>query len=180
MTSKVINYGALTKTIDDAEIRTKQRGIDENSRILEAVVERLVDEYCRDLDSLMAEIRAKLSNANNPPTDMELEYYIMNLPVLLYYTSSMQENIGIREDMAKAARMEIYNQTFENAQKTVADKTAAAELATQVEYLTQISYQRAYKKIKFRIDAANELLQSLKKVMTRRVVEMELTRLGGR
>lgn len=179
MTSKAINIGALTKDIDAAEIRTKQRQIDESSKIIDGVVDRLVAEFCRDLDAFILRVKQTVHDMDNPPTDQELDYFVLNLPLQLYYAGTAQESLGIREDMAKAVRMEIYNKVHQEATKTVADKNAAAELATQTEYLTQIAYQRAYKKIKFRIDAANELLQSIKKVVTRRVAEYEITRVGG-
>ncbi|HUM45264.1 MAG TPA: hypothetical protein PKI14_20145, partial [Fervidobacterium sp.] len=58
------------------------------------------------------------------------------------------------------------------------------ELAVQNEQITQIAYQRAYRKVKLRMEAAYELLQSVKKVITRRTQEYEMSkidpaRIGG-
>ena len=62
---------------------------------------------------------------------------------------------------------------------SIADKTAKAELATQSEYITNMAYSRAYKKIKLRLDIGNELLQSIKKVISRRTSEYELGKIDG-
>ena len=51
--------------------------------------------------------------------------------------------------------------------KTVADKTAQAELIAQAETMTLSIYSRAYKKVKLRMDAGYEMLNSLKKVMNK-------------
>ena len=59
--------------------------------------------------------------------------------------------------------------------KTVADKTAQAELIAQAETMTLAIYSRAYKKVKLRMDAGYEMLNSLKKVMNKRIAEMELS-----
>ena len=63
---------------------------------------------------------------------------------------------------------------------TVADKDSIAELQAQQEQITNVCYNRAYRIVKAKIDAAQELLASCKKVLTRRCQEFELTHLQGR
>ena len=99
----------------------------------------------------------------NPPTDKELDEFTLNIPVLLYFTGEAQEALGIKEDVAKAVKMELYNEIYNKSVGTIADKTAQAELLTQAEFITHVAYSRAYKKIKLRMEAANETLQSIKK-----------------
>ena len=41
--------------------------------------------------------------------------------------------------------------------------------------MTLAIYSRAYKKVKLRMDAGYEMLNSLKKVMNKRITEMELS-----
>ena len=54
-------------------------------------------------------------------------------------------------------------------------ETAQAELIAQAETMTLAIYSRAYKKVKLRMDAGYEMLNSLKKVMNKRITEMELS-----
>lgn len=176
---------ALCNEVDTNKVRQLQRRIDKNSDIIDNVVNRLVSSYCEQLDTYMIYVRNILANVENPPTDKELEDFVLNLPVLLYFAGEGQESLGIKEDVAKAVRQELYNETYEKATGTIADKTASAELATQAEFITQIAYSRAYKKIKLRCEAANETLQSAKKIISRRISEYEMSkvapeRIGGR
>jgi hypothetical protein len=179
------NEIALSGEIEVGKVRQLQKRIDANSDIVESIVNRLVSEYCKPLDDYMDFIRDILNDHNNPPTDRELDDFTLNIPVLLYFTGEAQETLGIKEDVAKAVKQELYNEIYDKSTGTIADKTAAAELATQNEYIVHIAYQRAYKKIKLRMEAANETLQSIKKVISRRISEYDMSRvdpsrIGGR
>jgi uncharacterized protein YukE len=170
------NEIALSGEIEVGKVRQLQKRIEANSDIVESIVNRLVSDYCKPLDDYMDFIRGILNDHDNPPTDRELDDFTLNIPVLLYFTGEAQEALGIKEDVAKAVKQELYNEIYDKSTGTIADKTAAAELATQNEYIAHIAYQRAYKKIKLRMEAANETLQSVKKVISRRMVEYEVAR----
>lgn len=179
------NEIALSGEIEVGKIRQLQKRIDANSDIVNSIVNRLVSDYCKPLDEYMEFIRNILNDTANPPTDRELDDFTLNIPVLLYFTGEAQEALGIKEDVAKAIKQELYNEIYDKSTGTIADKTAAAELATQNEYIAHIAYQRAYKKIKLRMEAANETLQSVKKVISRRISEYDMSkvdpsRIGGR
>ena len=173
------NEIALSGEINVGKIRQLQKRIDANSDIVDSIVNRLVSDYCKPLDEYMEFIRNILNDTANPPTDRELDDFALNIPVLLYFTGEAQEALGVKEDVAKAIKQERYNEIYEKSTGTIADKTAAAELATQNEYIAYIAYQRAYKKIKLRMEAANETLQSVKKVISRRIVEYEVARVDS-
>jgi uncharacterized protein YukE len=170
------NEIALSGEINVGKIRQLQKRIDANSDIVDSIVNRLVSDYCKPLDEYMEFIRNILNDTANPPTDRELDDFTLNIPVLLYFTGEAQEALGVKEDVAKAIKQELYNEIYDKSTGTIADKTAAAELATQNEYIAHIAYQRAYKKVKLRMEAANEMLQSVKKVISRRMVEYEVAR----
>ena len=167
---------ALTGEIEVGKVRQLQKRIDNNSDIIESIVNKLVSDYCKPLDNYMEFIRGVLNDHDNPPTDRELDDFTLNIPVLLYFTGEAQESLGIKEDIAKAVRLELFNETFDKSTGTIADKTASSELATQNEFIAHMAYQRAYKKIKLRMEAANETLQSIKKVISRRISEYEVAR----
>ncbi|MDD3039715.1 hypothetical protein [Bacteroides sp.] len=170
---------ALAGEIDSEAIRQIQTRIKDNSRALDNVVDKLVSDYCKPLDDYIKLIKDILDDKKIPPTDRELDDFTLNLPVLLYFTGEAQESLGIKEDVARAIKTEVFNEVFSDAPGTIADKTAKAELASQNEGITHLVYQRAYKKVKLRMEAANEVLQSVKKVMSRRMTEYEMTRLSA-
>lgn len=174
-----INNNALAGEIKIEEAKKIQERINKNSNIIEGIVNKLVKEYCKDLDDYVKLIKEILDDKDNPPTDEELDDFTLNIPTLLYFTGEAQESLGIKEDIAKAIRLELYNNIYNEGNGTVADKTAKAELATQNEYIIHVAYHRAYLKIKLRMDLANELLQSVKKVISRRMVAYEVTKVDS-
>lgn len=179
-----MGHMSVDEELDFGKIRKLQKRVGNNAQLIENIVDRLVTEYCGSLDEYMHKIKVILADTHNPPTSQELDDFALNIPVLLYFAGSAQESLGIKEDIAKAIKQEVYNEVYDKAEGTIADKTAVAELATQSEYITHTAYTRAYKKVKLRIEAASETLQSVKKVISRRMAEsnivgMDPGRTGG-
>lgn len=149
--------------------------VDSISDTIQEISDKLIEKYCKSLDVEMSVIRLELKE-NNSLTDDTLEKHILELANILYFTGSAQEDLGIKEDTCKAIRQEVYSKAREQSTgKTVADKTAQAELIAQAETMTLAIYSRAYKKVKLRMDAGYEMLNSLKKIMNRRIAELELS-----
>lgn len=149
--------------------------VDGISDTIRRISDRLVKKYCSDLDNFM-QVTRDIITRNEGISDVQLEQSILELANILYFTGSAQEDLGIKEDTCKAIRQEVYSKAREQATgKTVADKTAQAELVAQTETITLAIYSRAYKKVKLRMDAGYEMLNSLKKVMNKRITEMELS-----
>lgn len=163
--------------VNTSESKTAEsimKNVDNISDTIREISDRLVTKYCVELDDLMYNISQVLNS--DSVSDKFLEDSILNLANILYFTGSAQEDLGIKEDTCKAIRQEVYSKAREQATgKTVADKTAQAELIAQAETMTLAIYSRAYKKVKLRMDAGYEMLNSLKKVMNKRITEMELS-----
>lgn len=163
-------------------VKTVMSKVDNLSEETREMVENLINEYCKQLDDYMKVIDSTLYNATEPLTNEQLEEYILNLASILYFTGSAQEDLGIKEDACKSLRTNVFNRARELAEGTVADKDTAGTLACQCEAIVQAIYGRAYKKIKIKSDAGYEMLNSLKKVMNKRITEAELSnnRYGGK
>lgn len=159
---------------DGKSISTVKSQVEKSGNIIQELSENLVDDYCGELDEEMKKISNMLICSQNM-TDNEIEFEILNLANILYFTCSAQEDLGIKEDVCKSIRAEVYNKERELAKGTVADKNASAELKAQEETTVLAIYSRAYKKVKLRVEAGYEMLNSLKKVMNKRISEMELS-----
>ena len=158
-----------------------QEQIEETSKEMDEIVNGIVKQYVVDLDRYVDFIRSILKDGQNPPTAEELDDFCLNLSTLIYYASAMSERLGIRDDIAKAIYKEVYHSARSGEAKgTVQDKNSLAELASQKEQLISIAYTRAYKIVGAKVDAAQELLQSCKKVISRRMSEAQLVNIGGR
>lgn len=166
--------------INKEQVTTHKIKIEANGDIIDNMVNETITKYTLQLDEYMGFVKQLLEDTTRPPTTEELDDIIMNLPVLLYFTAAGQETVGVKEDVAKAFRRELYNKQYGEASGTVGDKTAYAELETRSEELVEIAYKRAYRKIKLRLELANETLQSVKKVLTRRMEDIDIAKRGGR
>jgi hypothetical protein len=154
--------------------------VEDNSHIVDDIVRDIIKPYTEDLDRYVTFIKDCLKDGENPPTDDELQDFLMNLSTDIYFASGMCEQLGIRDDIAKAVYRETYNNARDNTVGgTVQDKNTMAELESQQEQLISVCYTRAYKIVKAKVDSAQELLSSCKKCLSRRMQDVELTKMQG-
>lgn len=159
------------------EIRSK---VNKDSDAIMQIVDDIITPYCSELDKYVDFIKSIMTDVDNPPTSAELDDFCMNLSVYIYYAGGMQERLGIKDDIARAIYKEMYHTCRDSIEKgTVADKDSLAELASQEEALISMAYKRAYGIMKAKVAAAQEILSSIKKIISRRMAEAELTRIGG-
>lgn len=158
-------------------IRKNQKNVESDFKELNDIIERILRPYSKSLDEYVKVITEALHDMNNPPTTSDLDYYCMHLSTDIYWASGMSEQLGIKDDISKALYREMYNTVRDSSEGTVADKNTLAELSSQQEYLTNVCYNRAYKIMKAKVENAQELLQSIKKVLSHRINEENLTRM---
>ena len=164
--------------IDVERIKAISSKTESYSETIEKIVGDIVNPYSKDLDRYVAFIRNCLEDGERRPSDMELEDYCMNLSTQIYWVSAGCERLGIRDDISKAIYREIYNTARQIEEKgTVADKDSIAELKSQQELLTNVCYNRAFKILRAKVENAQEILSACKKVLSRRISELELTRI---
>ena len=165
---------------DQANINNIKNQVEENSKQIDDIVDSIISPYSSSLDDYVQFISDCLNDGENPPTDDELDDFCINLSTRIYFAGGLCERLGIRDDIAKAVYKEMYHTSRSSIDKgTVADKDSLAELSSQEEFLISSAYNRAYKTMKSKVENAQELLQSCKKVLSRRMQETELTRIGG-
>ena len=153
--------------------------VEDNSKIIDGIVQDIIQPYCGDLDRYVKFIRECLKDGENPPSNSELEDFCLNLSTQIYFAGGMCEQLGVRDDISKAVYKEAYNSNRDGVGGTIADKNASAELASQQEQLVSICYGRAYKILKAKVDSAQELLSSCKKALSHRMQEEQVTRLSS-
>lgn len=158
-------------------ISETQTRVDKDSKIITDIVNEIVKPYCKDVDNYVSWIREILADGTNPPTDEELEDMCLNLSTRIYFMSEACEQLGIKDDISKAIKNEVFNQRRDDIKGTIADKDAYADLCSQQEQITNICYSRAYKIVKAKVENAQELLQSCKKVLSRRMISLELSKI---
>lgn len=162
------------------DLKQIQEYLEINASEIDKLAQSIIQPYCKDLDKYVLFIRDCLKDGENPPTDDELDDFCLNLSTYLYFAGGLCEQLGIRDDMGKAIYKEAYHASRATLDKgTVADKDSIAALQSQKEYIVSSAYTRAYKTLKSKVENGQELLQSVKKVISRRMQEQSLTRIGG-
>lgn len=167
-------------TEQETKINEIRQKVEVDSEQLQKIVDQIIQPYVIDLDNYVDFVRGILKDGENPPTAQELDDFCLNLSVYIYYASGMQEQLGIKDDIARAVYKEMYHTYRDSIQKgTISDKDSLAELASQSEYITSVLYKRAYSQVKAKVAAAQEIMSSVKKIISRRMQEVEITRMGN-
>lgn len=158
------------------QIDRVQCKIEDYSDIINKVVDNIVKPYCNDLDNYVEFIKNCLHDGNTTPSDLELDDYCLNLSAYIYFAGEQSEKLGIKDDISRMLYKEAYHSVRSAQDKgTVSDKDSVAELLSQSEQVTNICYSRAAKIMKSKVENAQELLSSCKKVITRRMNEYSVT-----
>ena len=151
--------------------------VSEDAKYINELVEEIVKQCCENLDAYVTSIKDKITSDNYNVTDKELDDIVMTIPTLIYFASEVQERLGIRYDIAKSNKTQIFNEIFINNDGNQGIKKAVAENKTFNENMIVCVYDRSYNIIKSKISAAMEILQSAKKIISRRMQSIEVTRL---
>lgn len=152
----------------------------DNSGYYTEISDQLVSASSADLDSLMARIRQDC--VDSEPSDAVLEQYTLELSNLLYFIGQRLETMGIKEDLTKMATKETYNAaylrylTITNGKKpTVAELTALSEDDSKYQSVINSIYSRVYRQLKYKVDAAYEMLSSIRKIISKRMQDNQLS-----
>ena len=163
---------------DMSAIEKVREQVEDSSDMIDILVNDIIKPYCKDLDKYILFIKDCLADGENPPTTAELDDFVMNLSTYIYFASGRCEQLGIRDDISRAVYKEMYHsKRSEVGHGTVADKDSIAELESLQEQITNIAYNRAYKTMKAKVENAQELLSSCKKVLSHRLQEMSLVQM---
>lgn len=157
------------------EIVKRWNRVDDNGQKIDAIVNSIVNKYCNELDEFVNKVYQMISNPKIDVPDVDIEYMALQLPCLMYFTSDKLEELGIREDISRGFEKEAYNNAMLTAEGKVSEKESIAEIASQDDALITSINSRAYRKIKARIELALETLGSLKKVLSNRIANKDLS-----
>jgi hypothetical protein len=156
----------MQKTIDKVESQSVE---------LEQIVLKVVEKYCDTIDSYVENIRNVLDTEVNDLSIQDLNRILIKITTYSYFLSTRQEILGIRRDVADIVHKEKFNNAYINTTTgTVANKTAKAEEFSKEEEVVALVYDRAYKIIKMKNDAVCRLIDSIKKIVSSRLAEMQL------
>ena len=171
-------------------IYTNLDAIEESSNIILNISNNILKSYTQHLDDLMQDLYSKVANPSTNISDTDLERYYLELTNLVYFMGEKLETVGVKDDISRAAAKEMYNKSYLDTAKspaavignsgkatklTVSEITAIAESAAINEQVINMIFSRVYKQIKFKVDAAFEMIGTLRKIISKRMQEQQLS-----
>lgn len=172
--------------VDEEKVKELMEDTDNNVAYFNNIASETANRYTEVLDRLMKIIYSGV--VKNDATDEQLEKYYLELTNVVYFMGDKLEQLNISGDMAKASEKEVYNKAYLSNQikdserknkTTVAENQAVAEQESQYEAVVSSIYEHAYKMVKFKIDAAKDMINTLRKVISRRMQEQQLSSFGN-
>ena len=144
----------------------------------------IITGYTNDIDKVLKEINDNLIVNKICPSSDDIEIYMLKLNNEIYKLSDNVERIGIYDSVSRAIYKDCYNQIYLNNQikdgekknkTTVAELTALSEQGTVYENLVNDVYNRVYKTLKIKLDAAQSMLGTLSKLLSKRMQDAQTT-----
>lgn len=186
MVNKMAKNETFLANVDEDKVKELMSDTDNNVEYFNKVATETAIKYTELLDKLMRKIYSGV--VKNDATDEQLEKYYLELTNVVYFMGDKLEQLNISGDMAKASEKEVYNKAYLSNQikdserknkTTVAENQAVAEQESQYEAVVSSIYEHAYKMVKFKIDAAKDMINTLRKVISRRMQEQQLSSFGN-
>ena len=149
------------------------------------VSEKIMSSYSQSLEEVMKKIYVNIIQTEGNYNPRLLDQYCLELTNILYFMQGNLETIGLKDDISKALAQETYNNAYLNSQikdagknnkTTVAELTALAQEESKQESIVNFIYSRCYKLLKQKIDAGYEMVGTLRKIITKNIQEMQLSK----
>lgn len=165
---------------DEKEFNTIKCNLESKTKYFNSVCDGIVKEYAGDLDNLMNWVYVSIIQPDIPADDAILEKAFLELSNCIYFTYENLEHVGIFDTLSKASYKEVYNEAYINNiekdgekrnKKTVAELTAIAESESQYESVLNDIYSSAYTIIKNKIVAAQTMVSTISKIISKRMQE---------
>ena len=167
--------------MDEKKINDLISSVNEDVSYVSQMMEDIVFEYSGDLDLIMRNISNEILSIDYPPI-YTVEKYFMELSNALYFTCEKVEKLGIYDSLSKTKAQETYNIKYlevtnpEKGKKpTVGETQALSENAAIYDKTVSEIYNRAYKILKSKVNAAETMVSTLSKILSHRMQESQMT-----
>lgn len=166
-------------------VRAQMGDIERDSKVLIDIIDEVVAGYSNELDKVMQEVQNEILMVDCPAI-MTIEKYFVKLSGVLYFMCERVEQVGVFDSISKSKAQETYNLKYLEHQHsnegvvgakkpTVAESQAIAETSSIYEKTVNDMYNKAYKIIKNKIDAAEMMVSTLSKILSHRMQESQMT-----
>ena len=162
--------------LDNIELKVNE--VESQSERLTSISNKILKKYLGDLDEFLSLVQHDMDMAAQ--TDVEIptqviDRYILQLSPRLYWAVEGVEKLGLQEDIAEEIRKSLYNKALlDSIEKLKDNKAADAEENTRQEKLIKDMYTHCYRTAKGKVEYGFEQLKSLKKILSKRMLDMQI------
>lgn len=158
--------------------------VNDASSYANEILNKVISSYTQPLDDIMLSIKREIVEKSIPAPVELVEKYFIELSNCLYFISEVAEKLGLYDSISKAVAKEAYNNSYINDEialddkgkkRTVAELTALSENATIYEQTVSDIYNKAYKTVKVKVAAGENMCSALSKILSRRMNELQLS-----
>lgn len=166
--------------MDKARLMELIGEVEDDSKITRDLMDGIVERYSKELDELIDRmqefIRELREGEIDEYNDDAMELDIMELSNLMYFAERHLAKLGVESDMAKSKKSDKFNDLIQRLNGTVQQKKAKAEQGIMDLQIVEDVYKRAYDQLKRKLEKADGVYSALKKVFSKRMLELEVFR----
>ena len=171
-------------SVDVEKVDKLMRETTINVKYFTNAIAEVVNNFSGGLDNLMKDLYVNCIRDGNVTLEV-LENYYLELSNMVYFMQEKVEELGAYTDMSQSACKEVFSKSYLNqsgqkdasgkSKSTVAELNAVANLDSQYESVVADIHGRAYKIVKGKISSAQDMMNTLRKIITSRQSEMQLS-----
>ena len=178
-------------SINEVDITNKNIELSSNISYFDKIGKPILDEYSKELDEKVIAIRTYLDNVRKYDLDFDipsLQKALLDLTSTIFFTNAKLEQLGVLEDVSKLQYQTTYNNAYLEKQGSyeagtkysVQQLKAYADQEALSDNILNSIYSHCSKILKAKIDSANEVSKALSKILSSRMLEIQVMQYNNR
>lgn len=150
--------------------------VENNSKLIDDVVTKVMNEYTGKINEYIDSIKTFLEEGTESLSLDDMNRISLRVASYLFFMSDNVCKASIRNSIAEQVRNERYNQEYCSLTSgTIADRTAKASEAVKQEEVVNIIFDKVYRTMKLKYSALEKLADTIRKIQTVKVNEMQIS-----
>ncbi len=182
----------MSLIINDNELNKQSEELKSNLDYYNRLGKPVVDEFAQDLDTKVSQIKSYLAQIQEYKLNFDipsLQRMCVDLSTTLYYTEERVEELDLLSDCANLRYKDRYNEAYlaKQGTTTVADKKytidqlkAHSDQEALSENLIKFIYSHATSVLKAKVEAGQELLKVLSKILSSEIASLQAFGVSGK
>ena len=149
--------------------------VENDSVLIDDVVTKVMNEYTGKINEYIDSIKTFLEEGTESLSLDDMNRISLRVASYLFFMSDNVCKGSIKNSIAEQVRNERYNQEYCSLTSgTIADRTAKASEAVKQEEVVNIIFDKVYRTMKLKYSALEKLADTIRKIQTVKVNEMQI------